>query len=226
MRDDIRRGMRTHLAALEEALERGDRRAGWKIGFNDPAAQERMGLDATLIGHLVGSRVLASGATCTLPEGAAGRVEVEVAIELASDVPASADLADARDAIRRLLPALEVVDFSRSFDDVETILGHDIFHEAVVFGKEGSGRFGSSLEGVAAIASRNGERVAEGDLSLVPADLAEVVRHVADSLAAVGEHLRAGERIIAGSLVKPIEVAPGDRVSADLGPLGTVEVRF
>lgn len=49
---------------------------------------------------------------------------------------------------------------------------------------------------------------------------------MADSLGAVGEHLRAGERIIAGSLVKPIEVEPGDTLTADLGPLGSVEVRF
>lgn len=226
MNDELRRGMATQLAALRAAEAGGDVRVGWKIGFNDPAVQERMGLDATLVGHLVKSRVVECGGACTLPEGARGMLEVEVAIELGSDVPRGGDLDDARAAIARILPALEVVDFSRSFEGVETILGHDIFHEAVVFGHSGTGRAGASLDGVSARVAKNGEHMAEGNFALVPKDLAEVVRHVADVLGEAGEPLRAGERIIAGSLTKPLEVARGDAVEADLGPLGRVDVSF
>lgn len=226
MNDEIRRGMETHLAALRAAEASGDTRVGWKIGFNDPAVQQRMGLDATLVGHLVRSRVVDCRGTCSLPEGARGMLEVEVAIELGADVAAGGGLDEARAAISRILPALEVVDFSRSFDGLETILGHDIFHEAVVFGHEATGRTGASLEGVSARVAKNGETVAEGNFDLVPSDLGEVVRHVADVLGEAGEQLRAGERIIAGSLIKPLEVARGDAVEADLGPLGRVEVAF
>src|SRR5713101_3324153 len=44
------------------------------------------------------------------------------------------------------------------------------------------------------------------------------------ALAAFGERLRAGDRIICGSLAPPIWVKPGDRVRVDLGPLGGVEI--
>ncbi len=226
MKDEIRRGMETHLAALRAAEAGGDARVGWKIGFNDPAVQERMGLDATLVGHLVKSRVVPCRGTCTLPEDARGMLEVEVAIELGADVPAGGGLDEARAAIARLVPALEIVDFSRSFDDVETILGHDIFHEAVVFGHAGTGRTGASLDGVNARVAKNDAEVAEGNFDLVPHDLGEVVRHVADVLGEMGEALRTGERIIAGSLIKPLEVGARDAVAADLGPLGRVEVSF
>lgn len=226
MRDEIRRGMHAQLAALCTAEAGGDARVGWKIGFNDPAVQERMGLDATLVGHLLKSRVVECRGACSLPDGARGMLEVEVAIELGADVPAGGDLDEARAAISRILPALEIVDFSRSFDGVETILGHDIFHEAVVFGHAGTGRAGASLDGVSARVTKNGETAADGNFDLVPADLGEVVRHVADVLGELGEPLRAGERIIAGSLIKPLEVARGDSAAADLGPLGRVEVRF
>jgi 2-keto-4-pentenoate hydratase len=152
-------------------------------------------------------------------------LEVEVALLLGKNVPPGGDLDAARAAIAGLAPALEIVDFSRSFDGIESILGHDIFHEAVVFGGEDSGRAGASLDGVSARVTKNGAPVAEGDLSLIPADLGEVVRHVADVLGAAGERLRRGERIIAGSLIKPLEIAPGDALAADLGALGRVEVR-
>jgi 2-keto-4-pentenoate hydratase len=224
MNDAIRRGMEAQLRTLHAAEAGGDARVGWKIGFNDPAAQVRMGLDAPLVGHLLRSRVVPCRGVCSLPPDARGMLEVEVCIELGADVPAGGDLDAARAAVARLGPALEIVDFSRSFEGVETILGHDIFQEAVVFGREGSGRSGASLDGVGARVTRNGEEVARGDLGLVPADLGEVVRHVADVLGAAGEALRAGERIIAGSLIKPLEIAAGDAVSADLGPLGRVEV--
>jgi 2-keto-4-pentenoate hydratase len=39
----------------------------------------------------------------------------------------------------------------------------------------------------------------------------------------MGERLRPGDRIITGSIVQA-PPAPGDRVAADLGPLGRVEL--
>lgn len=226
MKPEIRRGLETQLAALRAAEARGDARVGWKIGFNDPAVQERMGLDQTLVGHLLRSRVVPCRGTCTLPEGARGMLEAEVAIELGADVAPGSTRNEARAAIARLLPALEVVDFSRSFDGIDTILGHDIFQEAVVFGREGSGRAGASLDGITAHVTHNGAHAADGNLSLIPADLGEVVRHVADVLGELGERLQSGERIIAGSLIKPLPVQPGDEVAFDMGPLGAVDVRF
>jgi 2-keto-4-pentenoate hydratase len=41
------------------------------------------------------------------------------------------------------------------------------------------------------------------------------------TLAAVGERLQPGDRLITGSVVQA-PVRPGDRVTADLGPLGRV----
>jgi 2-keto-4-pentenoate hydratase len=53
------------------------------------------------------------------------------------------------------------------------------------------------------------------------------VRQVADTLAANGETLRAGEVIIIGSLVPPIAVdGPGDEIGFELAPIGRVTVRF
>jgi len=224
--DEIRRGMERQLESWRREVGDGGRRVGWKIGFNDPRAQARFGLQATLVGHLRERSEIEPGRSVALENGMDARAEVEIAIELSAGVPPGGDLDAARAAIGRILPALEFVDFARSFDGVETILAHDIFHHAVVFGSDETGREGPSLEGVTASARKNDEEVVHGDMNLVPADLAEVVRHVADTLGSFGERLVAGERIIAGSLVMPISVRTGDRIRADLGPLGQISAEL
>jgi 2-keto-4-pentenoate hydratase len=52
-----------------------------------------------------------------------------------------------------------------------------------------------------------------------------VVQLVARLLAAAGEHLREGDRIIGGSLTPQVPVEPGDEVGVDLGRLGRLNVR-
>ncbi len=46
----------------------------------------------------------------------------------------------------------------------------------------------------------------------------------ADALAAAGEGLRAGDVVITGSAVPPLAVSPGEQVTAELGPLGSLTV--
>jgi 2-keto-4-pentenoate hydratase len=53
-----------------------------------------------------------------------------------------------------------------------------------------------------------------------------VVRHVADLLQAAGDGLRAGDVVICGALTPNIWPGGGDRVEADFGPLGRVDVSF
>jgi 2-keto-4-pentenoate hydratase len=55
----------------------------------------------------------------------------------------------------------------------------------------------------------------------------DIVRHVADVLAAFGERLRSGEIIITGSVVPPLAIEPGeDAIAFEVDPIGGVAVRF
>ena len=53
-----------------------------------------------------------------------------------------------------------------------------------------------------------------------------MVELVAGRLAEVGEGLRPGDRIIAGSLTPILWAEPGAEAMLDLGPLGAVSVRY
>ena len=67
---------------------------------------------------------------------------------------------------------------------------------------------------------------APDDPAALVGELVEVVRLTAETLAACGELLRAGEVVITGSMVPPQPVAAGQRVSVDLGPLGALALRL
>ena len=217
------RGMQAQLASWRSRVAGGAARVGWKIGFNSPAAQRQLGLDGTVVGHLTQATVLAPGTSHSLAGSHLVGAEPEVAIHLGRDVPAGAGGEAARGAIGALGAAIELVDVDRPLDDLEAILAANVFHRAVALGPPRSERAGGALAGVTARAFRNGEEVASVEAAAA-GDLSAVVRHVADWLAAFGERLCAGDRIICGSLAPPIWVKPGDRVRVDLGPLGGVEI--
>ncbi len=107
--------------------------------------------------------------------------------------------------------------------DLTEIVATNIFHRAVVFGEPVAG---VPIAGVVARVTFNGEPF--GDASPLDATLdpAGVVRLVARIVGAGGERVRPGDSIIAGSLVPPPVVAPGDELALDLGPLGAVSLAF
>ena len=216
--------MQAQLARWRRRIAGGPARVGWKIGFNSPAAQRQLGLDGTVVGHLTQATVLAPGTSHSLAGSRLVSAEPEVAVHLGRDVPAGAGGDAARAAIAALGAAIELVDIDGPLDDLEAILAANVFHRAAVLGPPRTERAGGALAGVTARAFRNGDEVASVEAAAAAGDLAAVVRHVADWLAAFGERLCAGDRIICGSLAPPIWVKPGDRVRVDLGPLGAVEV--
>jgi 2-keto-4-pentenoate hydratase len=205
----VSRGMHALLASRDAALAAGAAPVGWKIGFNTPAIQEHFGLSDAVVGYLTDAGVSPDGATVPLAGWSAPAVEVEVAIRVG-----------ARGAVAGLAPALELVDLDISFDDIEPVLAGNIGHRGVIFGEEVP-----DVDPWAVMASvtRAGDVVAAGRLVEDPAT---TVAFVGSYLAAHGAALRAGDRIIAGSVVAPIAVVPGDELSVSFGPLGHLSVGF
>ena len=188
----------------------GAQRIGWKVGLNAPPVMEALGLAHPVIGFLTGATVIESGGSHSLAGAVKPLVEPEVAIELRRDVGPGAEVDEALAAIESLGPALEVVDIPSPPEDVEAAVGGNIFHRCVVFGPT---RQDAAVSGAELSLRVDGEERERGE-----------VRVVADLLGAAGERLDAGDRIIAGSLTTPVELAAGNRVELDLGQLGRAEV--
>jgi len=217
-------GMEAQLSRWRALGTEGTRRIGWKIGLNDPAVQRHFKLELPVVGYLDPDRVTADGAMLEVSAQATIVAEAEIAIRVGRDVAAGTSVAEARAAITAFAPAIELLDSSRPARSLDEILEHDIFHEAVVFGAEVEVAPESVLRQLRVEVSKNHGMVRELEPSLVPEELGSIVEVVADTLADHGETLRAGDRIIAGSLIKPVRLVAGDRIDVEIEPLGSVSV--
>ena len=207
----VARGTAALLTRRRLILAKAAEPVGWKVGFNAPEIQEKLGIDGPLAGFLTTNGLLEDGAEWSLGKEGEVIVESEVAVELGEDAR----------SIVALLPALELADPPDLDQDVETILAGNIFHRAVAFGP----RVETGSPGAARILV-NGEEQHAVDAEWAGANLEEMVDAVARRLEAADERLRPGERIITGILAPPHKAQPGDTVRLELEHVGAVELRF
>lgn len=214
----IERGLRAMLELRRERLAGGDRALGWKVGFGSPAGLEQLGIDRPLIGFLTGRGLLPDGAAVSIGSWANPRLEPEIAVHLARDVAGEATWDDTRAAIGGLSAAIELADLDPPPTDPEAILAGNIYHRHVMLGTVDRTR--SRAEGITGSVIRDGEEVAGTDTpEALTGEVVEIVRLTAELLATSGERLRAGEVVITGSIVPPLAVSPGQRVTVELPPL-------
>jgi 2-keto-4-pentenoate hydratase len=135
---------------------------------------------------------------------------VEVAIRVGEDGGVSA-----------VAPALELVDLDPAVEGMEDILAGNVYHRGVVFGPECPGADVRNLE-VAVDGAAEREHTT-GRLTEAPETSVEMVRAF---LSAYGAQLLPGDRIIAGSLIAPLAIEPGDALTVTFGLLGELTARF
>jgi 2-keto-4-pentenoate hydratase len=182
---------------------------GWKAGFGSAAALEKLGTSGPLFGVLTERGLLESGATVSLAGWVAPMLEPELAVYLDSD-----------GGIAAVGAAIELVDLHSQTSDVAAIVGGNIFHRHVLLGRERANR----VEGLTVRVRRDGKQIAAtDDPQALNGRVDDVVRQLHEAL---GDRIRPGDVVIAGSTVPPIPVEPGQTIVYELAPLGTISVEF
>jgi 2-keto-4-pentenoate hydratase len=226
----ISRGMVRQLRLRREFLNTGHKPLGWKLAFGGPAAMQRLRTGAPLVGYLMQDALLPSGSTLSLSNWKKPAAEPEIAVHLGKDLPANSDRAATMTAISGLGPAIELADVDHPSDDVEGMLARNIYQRHVILGSNDSSRAGALLDGLSCRVLRNSSEIAgitgSEALQALTGDVIDIVRYTANLLAAFGESLQAGQIIIAGSIIPPLWVQPGEGIVFHLVPLAPVSVRF
>ena len=226
----ITRGLSAQLARRRARIAAGEKPLGWKVGFGAPAAMKMLGIAAPLTGYLMQSALLANNASVSLAGWTKPAAEAEIAVHMAHDLDANADRTTIQHAIAGIGPAIELADVNFAPDDVEKILAGNIYQRHVMLGACDTSRAGATLDGIRARISRNGNEIANTtDPQAATGGIIAIVSHVANTLAAHGERLRAGEIIITGSITPPLFVAANELLEFSLEPLdtsGVLSVRF
>ena len=224
----IRQGMTAQLAARRARIAAGERPLGWKVGFGAPASMQKLSIDAPLVGFLMRGALIASDGTASLNGWSKPAAEAEIAVHMGRDLGGGADRATAAAAIAAFSPAIELADVDAPPEDVAAILAGNIFQRHVVLGPRDARRAGGDTSGLSGRIFRRGTEAARtSEPEAATGNLIDIVRHVADLLAAFGEALRAGDVIITGSITPPIFIEPDeDALAFELDPIGAVSVRF
>lgn len=221
-------GMKQQLRWRRELLEAGKKPLGWKLAFGGPAAMERLRIDAPLVGFLMKDALVESGSAISVAGWKKPAAEPELAVYLGKDLGPGADRKTTMAAIAGLGAAIEVADVDHPSEDVEGTLARNIYQRHVILGECDAAHSGGVLTGLRALVERNnGDVIADtSDFEALTGELISIVGHVANLLAFLGEMLRAGQIIIAGSITPPIWVQAGERLLFHLQPLDPISVSF
>lgn len=208
----------------------GERVVGMKVGLTAKTIQIALGVDQPDFGHLFEKMEVQDGGTCPVDELIQPRAEAEIGIILGRPLrgPGLTDL-DVLAATEALVPTLEIVD-SRILDwkikFVDTVADNGSSARFVV-GRKRTPPLGVDTRTLGTVFERNGELIGTGaGAAVLGANPYRAVAWLANTLAADGLELHAGDVILPGSLCAMVPVARGDVASADFGLLGTVSVRF
>ena len=221
------------FVALKEAA--GARRIGWKIGLTSRAMQQALAIDTPDSGVLLDDMLFPDGALVPKGRFIQPRVEAEIAFvmkaPLAGEGVTRADVLAATDHV---CPALEILDTRILRADPATgrariitdTVSDNAANAGIVLGTARHAVDAFDLRWVGAILKRDGVVEETGLGAGVLDDPVTGILWLVHRLARYGQGIAAGEVLLSGSFIRPVEAPPGSRIEADFGPFGHVAVAF
>lgn len=224
-------------AWMQLKLRNGRTVKGHKIGLTSKAMQRAVNIAEPDYGTLLDDMFFRDGAVIPSERFLQLKIEAELAFVLARPLSGpDCTLFDVLDATAYVTPALEILDARIQRIDPETKRTRNVFdtisdnaaNAALVLG----GRpfkpavIDADMRRIGAIVSRNGEVEETGLAAGVLNHPGYGVAWLANRLHRFGVTLQPGQVILAGSFIRPIEVAKGDTIVADYGEFGTVSCHF
>ena len=232
---DLDGAYRIQEAFIRKKAEAGRRIVGWKIGLTSRAMQNALGIETPDSGALFDDMRFENGSDLPGSRFIQPRVEAEIAFEMKAPLSGNRlSLEDVSAATRRVAPVLEILDTrivrkdpstGRSRNVCDTI-SDNAANAAFVLGDRFHMIDEFDLRWVGAIVKRDSVIEETGLGAGVLGNPLESVLWLARRLARIGKCISAGDLVLSGSFVRPIEAPPGSSFKADFGPFGTVECRF
>ena len=225
--------VQTELMRLK--AEAGRHIIGWKIGLTSKAMQYALNITTPDSGVLFDDMMFESGATVPKGRFIQPRIEAEIAFVMKAPLAGSdvtrADVVAATDYVA---PALEILDTRILRADPKTgktrtivdTISDNAANAGIVLGRERHGIDDFDLRRVSCITFRDGEVEETGLGAGVLNDPVEGIVWLARRMAQYGQRIEAGQVILSGSFIRPVECPSGARIEADYGDFGHVACQF
>jgi 2-oxo-hept-3-ene-1,7-dioate hydratase len=212
----------------EARIEKGARIAGHKIGLTSRAMQMASKMTEPDYGRILDDALFNDGAQISAGLFLKPRLEVELAFVMGSDIEGpGAKIYDVMRAAEFVVPAMEIIDYRTEVPRAitDTIADNAAFG-AIVIGGRMIRPMDVDIRWVGATLSKNGIIEESGVSAAVMGHPAAGVAWLVNKLHAVGAKLSKGQIVLAGSFTRPVDIAAGDVIHADYGPLGAIGVSF
>lgn len=222
-------------AICRTRLRQGRSIIGWKIGLTSRAMQMALGIETPDSGILLDNMAFENGTT--VPPGRFIQPRIEAEIAFVTKAPLAGENVRREDVIAAtdyVAPALEILDTRILRNDPNTskprsvldTISDNAANAGIVLGPNKHPLSEIDLRWAGAIVNRN-DAVEETGLGAgVLNDPIESVVWLARRMAQYGQRIEAGQVILSGSFIRPVECPSGTSISADFGGFGEVAVHF
>lgn len=221
-------------AHMAKRLALGHRIIGWKIGLTSKVMQDALGIDTPDSGVIYDDMGFADG--CAVPAGRfiQPRIETEIAFVMKAPLGGDVTREDVLAATGYVAPAIEILDTRIQRADPVTGQARKIFdtvsdnaaNGGIVLGPDRHAPGAFDLRWVGAIVKKDDAVVATGLGAAVLDDPLTGIVWLARRMNQYGQRIEAGQVVLAGSFIGPVECPPGTRIVADFGAFGAVSVSF
>ena len=219
-------GISAEVARRQQAA--GARLVGYKVGLTSTAMRRSSKIDEPDYGFLYEQFLYHDGAKIQHADFCVPRVELELAFVLREGLDGpNVTIVDVLNATDYVIPALEIID--TRVDEPRKIydtIADNGAGAGLVLGGRPVKPNQVDLRMVPGILSRNADIEETGVSCGVMGHPANGVVWLANKLFQIGESLKPGQILLAGSYVRPIWANVGDTVRADFGELGSIAVSF
>ncbi|GAB4271197.1 MAG: 2-oxo-hepta-3-ene-1,7-dioic acid hydratase [Pararhodobacter sp.] len=213
----------------------GRRVIGWKIGLTSRAMQDALKIDTPDSGVLFDDMLFASGAMVPAGRFIQPRIEAEIAFVLKAPLSGAGVTRDAvLAATEAVVPSLEILDTRILRADPATgkariitdTISDNAANAGIVLGDARHDPHAVDLRWTGCILKRDGVVEETGLGAGVLDDPVTGIVWLVRRLAQYGQGLAAGEVVLSGSFIRPVEAPPGSRFEADFGSFGSVCINF
>ncbi len=216
-------------------LAAGAQISGWKIGLTSKAMQDALKIDTPDSGILFDDMMFVTGASIPTGRYIEPRVEAEIAFVMRNDLSGGDVTREAVfEATDFITPALEILDTRILRKDPKTgdlrkivdTIADNAANAGVVLSCTRRDPAEIDLRWIGAIVKRAGEIEETGLGAGVLNDPVMGIVWLVHRLAKYDQGLRAGDVVLSGSFIRPVEAPPDTEFHADFGEFGSVSCTF
>jgi 2-oxo-hept-3-ene-1,7-dioate hydratase len=221
-------------AQIRQKLAAGRDIIGWKIGLTSKVMQAALKIDTPDSGVLYDDMLFDSGATVPAGRFIQPRVEAEIAFVMKAPLEGEVTRDDVLAATDHVAPALEILDTRILRADPVTgtpriitdTISDNAANAGIVLGPDRHDPAEVDLRWTGAIVRKDGEVELTGLGAAVLDDPVMGLVWLARRMHQYGQRIEAGQIILSGSFIAPLECPPGTEIDADFGPFGAVRIGF